>query len=223
MDREAGSRKSTATTVSRATHAVLLAIGDKNLKQERYFKESLESKSIVLSNVKQQTQASKSATRAKSRAARKHRMSRTKMKATGLIPVDPKLLQVDESQIRRMHLLWKRFMTSLMATCSNNAQLQNKLHEVGLLGAYLKVVENENLRSSRKKNKRAFAGFVVNETPKCLFVALLSENEGPPPELEKKRVAIRRLLKHDTSYAVRLPGVESKLLVLHGQSLVSSR
>ena len=221
MDRERRMRQSTATI---ATQAVLQAIGG-DPKQERYFKEHLESKSIVLSNVKQQTQASKSATRAKVRAARKHSMSRTKMKAAGLIPVDPKLVQVDEGDIRRMHHLWKQFMTSLMATCANNAQLQNKLYEVGLLGAYLKIVESESLNSSLKKNKKSFAGFVVNETPKCLFVALLPEIEGPPPALgdqDRKKVAVKRLLKRGTSYAVRLPGADAKLLILHGQSLVKS-
>ena len=88
----------------------------------------------MLSNLKQQTLASKSATRAKARAARKHIMSRTKLKATGLIPVDPNLVKVDESHIRRIHHLWKQFMTSLTATTSNNAQLQNKLYEIGHWG-----------------------------------------------------------------------------------------
>ena len=48
MDRERRMRQSTATI---ATQAVLQAIGG-DPKQERYFKEHLESKSIVLSNVK---------------------------------------------------------------------------------------------------------------------------------------------------------------------------
>ena len=49
MYREAGARKSTAT---RAVQAVLMAIGDTDLKQEKYFEENLESKSIVLSKFK---------------------------------------------------------------------------------------------------------------------------------------------------------------------------
>ena len=76
----------------------------------------------------------------------------------------------------------------------------------------MKVIENRNLNSSLKKSKRAFEGFVVNDTHKCLFVALLPENEDPSPARGKKHVIVKRLLKRGTSYAVKLPGEGSSCL-----------
>ena len=236
MSDPVGQSSSRGTTKGNATATVLRAIGDTALTQERYFKEALESKSILLNNLKQQTTAAKSVTRAKSRVARKHCMSRTKMKSAGLIQIDPSKVYVDEFDVRRTHLLWKQFMISLMLTCSNNAQLQSKLHEVGLLGAHLRVLETNNLNLSQKANAKKFSGFVVNETSKCIFLALLPEEESfsSPSDVDKKKVIVKRLLKQGATYAVMLPPPpaasssssssssakeQSKVLVLHGLNM----
>ena len=217
------------------TEIVLNAIGEKGQAARKHFKEHLDNKSIVLKNTNAQLRASKAATRAKSNSARVAKVSRRQLKSKKLLPTDAKGYAVEESDVRRTHHLWNQFIDTVVRSCSNELQLQTKLYEAGLLGAYITrvvaVVEDDysstaeqNKKKEKKKKKHHLSGFVINETKNCLFLAVLPEIEGQGDSGATKGVVVKRVLKAPSMFTVKLPSKnsieEAEVMILYGKQLL---
>jgi hypothetical protein len=196
---------------------VLSAIGDGSTTSKSHFRECLDNKSIMLKNTKKQMTAASSSAREKANVARITTMSRREMKKRGLLSNDPKTYNINEQDVRRTHHLWKQFVVTLLESCSNEAQVQNRLHEAGLLGAHVTSLG----ATSKEKKRKKTSGFVIQETQNCLFLAMLPEDDIKTEGKEK--VEVKRMLKAAGTFAVRLPltrNNQERVMVLHGKSFL---
>ena len=113
--------------------------------------------------------------------------------------------------------------------------MRTKLIEAGLLGAYIKVVNNPGTYGAfcnnerevdlkSRQRRRQMCGFVVNESRNCLFLAILPEEDRSPADDKSEGVIVKRVLKAPNLFAVSLPSSESmegRVVILYGKQFLS--
>lgn len=148
-------------------------LGDNSNKTEKFFMEQLKGKSIILENVKSQTEATKFLAKEKRQTQRVRKMSRSALRAKGILVSDLNKMTVPEHQeLMMMSNMWKSYARSLMKGCKSGAQLQARLLTGEFVGAELIVIENKD--NVKMKGER---GIVISNTANCFVIAVRTEKE----------------------------------------------
>jgi hypothetical protein len=222
-------RPSTTETLE----TIFAAVGcTENASTRRFFTDTLDGKSIVLSNTSKQISAASVSNRNKSHLKQKKRISLSSLQSKGIwnpMEITPRM-----SDLKTAYKLWSQFVISIMDTCSNEAQLQARFHSFGLLGAkitLLKEIDESSMKmkmkrkmndrdrdrdidNERKNNdtavkQRMLSGYVVYESTNCVYIAHKvksdSDSDSGNEDEGDFSISVYRAIKKCSEIAVPLP------------------
>eukprot|EP01039_Chlorochromonas_danica_P007269 gene7269-8042_t len=124
----------------RSVEALLNLMGESSDRSREHYRDCLQSKALILDNVKTQLRANKALTKIQRREKQQQRLSNRQMKKRGLTPhfVDYDAI-FDYDYLSSIHTMWWRYALAVITGSKGDSQLEARLESLELVGAKVSI------------------------------------------------------------------------------------